>query len=91
LLARLSNQEYLSQYVQLNPLASIHSQFSHLISIPQNPHYKKFIFDPDRDLKNTVRELRECIIQIDRAQKGVLSPEKLKEIASKKMKESTSR
>ena len=62
LLARLSNQEFLSQYVYLDPFVSISQQYQDLIHAPINPQYKKFTFDAEADTKQAIRELRSSLI-----------------------------
>ena len=57
---------------------------------PVNPCYKRFIFDPEADGKRILKELRSSMRDVERAQKAALSPEQLKRMASRKMKESTS-
>jgi hypothetical protein len=60
--------------VHFDPPTSIQHQYQHLIFAPVNPHYTRFIFDPERDAKRTLKELRQGASSIERAQKAALSP-----------------
>lgn len=56
-LAKLSNHEFLNQYVNLNRMALFHQQYQHLMEVPLNPNYSRFVYNGERDAKMVKKEL----------------------------------